>query len=252
VVRDAEKSTLVFNLNMGTVPVLNTETISKKATLALTTMAAKVENPLSSVPSKDTITAIDDVLSATTGVMFYASVTKSYKNPKDDASGSYCTVPVHYDFKDRETRVQAEKILRTACKINCATPYPVVLRECIRQTNEFFRGFYNTLYVSTSVDIAKMSLRVSYKLDKSSPWSSHDKLIAIPHDALNVGIRRVPIGFRMTGLITDTSSETMDTGEMVSASGSATETGSGSQNNRRTSRKDSATKSPSKGPIEPY
>jgi hypothetical protein len=106
--------------------------------------------------------------------------------------------------------------------------------------------------VSTTVDIAKMSLRVSYKIGKSSPWSSHVKLIAIPQDALNVGIRRVPIGFRMTGLITDTSSETMDTGEMVSASGSATKTGSGSQHSRRTSRKDSAMKSPSKGPIEPY
>ena len=38
-VKDAEKATLIFNLNMGNVPIMNQETISKKATLALTTMA---------------------------------------------------------------------------------------------------------------------------------------------------------------------------------------------------------------------
>ena len=42
-VREAEKSTLVFNLDMGTVPLMNTETMCKKATLALTKMAAQVE-----------------------------------------------------------------------------------------------------------------------------------------------------------------------------------------------------------------
>jgi hypothetical protein len=88
-IREPEKSTLMFNLDMGKVPLLNTETISKRATLALATMAAKTENPNSTIPSKDSISTIDDVLSVTTGMTFYGSVTKSYKNPKDTASGSY-------------------------------------------------------------------------------------------------------------------------------------------------------------------
>jgi hypothetical protein len=40
-IRDAERSTLVFNLDMGKVPIMNKETISKKATLSHTSMAAK-------------------------------------------------------------------------------------------------------------------------------------------------------------------------------------------------------------------
>jgi hypothetical protein len=221
---------------MGKVPLLNTATISKKTTLALTTMAAKVENPdnPNSVPSRDTIAAIDDILSVTTGMTFYGSVTKTYRNPKDDTSGSFCTIPVRYDFKDRETRIQAESILRSSCKINCATPYPAILRECIKQTGEFFRGFYNTSYVRVNVSLDKMSLRVLYKADKDSDWVSHDLLIPIPTAALDIGSRRAPRGFRMTGLIPDAAaSKVMDT----SASGAEAATS-------RTARKDSAGRSP--------
>jgi hypothetical protein len=201
-------------------------------------MATKVENPLSTVPSKDSIATIDDILSVTTGMTFYGSVTKSYKNPKDEASGSFCTVPVRYDFKDRETRVQAESILRSTCKVNCATPYPAVLRECIKQTGEFFRGFYTTDYVRVSVDIHKMSLRISYKEGKDAPWIYHDKLIPIPKEALNVALRRAPLGFKMTGLLPGSSDpETMDTGDTASRSGASS---------RRQSRKDSQGKSPAK------
>jgi hypothetical protein len=239
-VREAEKSTLIFNLDMGRVPLLNKDTISKKATLALTTMAAKVENSNTSLPSKETVTAIDDVLSVINDMTLYGSVTKSYNNPKDEASGSFCTIPVRYDFKDRETRIQAESILRKACNIKCATPYPVVLRECVKQTGSFFRGLYNTDYVRVGVEISRMALRVSYKSDKDSPWAYHDKLIAIPAEALDVNARRVPLGFKMSGLIPDT--ESMDFGE-VGGAGAISRSESGSP---RLSRKDSAGKSPNK------
>jgi hypothetical protein len=39
-IRDAERSTLCFNLNMGNVPLMNKTTISEKASLALAKMAA--------------------------------------------------------------------------------------------------------------------------------------------------------------------------------------------------------------------
>jgi hypothetical protein len=197
-------------------------------------MAAKAENPLSTFPSKDSVSTIDDILSVTTGMTFYGSVTKTYKNPKDKASGSYCTIPVRYEFKDRETRIQAETILKSTCNVNCATPYPATLRECMKQTGEFFRGVYNTDYVRVSVIGEKLALKVAYKADKDSRWLNHDVLIPIPKEAYNTA-RRAPAGFRMTGLIPDlsTAPETMDTGDTASGT-------------RRKSRKDSAEKSPQK------
>ena len=112
---------------------MNKETISKKATLALTSMAAKIEGKPSSSPSEESIAAIDDVLSMTTGMSFFGNTTKSYVNPKDKASRAYCTIPVKYEFQDKDTRMRAETALRARCKVSCATLYPVILRECIKQ-----------------------------------------------------------------------------------------------------------------------
>jgi hypothetical protein len=169
VLRDAEKSTLIFNLDMGKTPILNTETISKRATLA-TTMAAKVEKSRTSVPSHDSIAAIDDILSVTKGVTFFGKATKTYNNAKDAASGSFCTVPVRYDFKDRETRIQAESILRKTCNVNCSTPYPPLLRECIRQTTTYLKEKTGNDFVRVSVDIGKLTLKGQTKRNKDDAW----------------------------------------------------------------------------------
>jgi hypothetical protein len=229
---DAERSTLIFNLNMGAAPLLNTNTISKKATLALASMAANVEKPGSTVPSTESIAAIDDVLSVTKGMSFYGTVTKTYRNPKDEESGSFCTVPVRYEFKDRETKNNAEIILRKTCNVRCATPYPAILRECIRQTSEHVRKTTGDEYVRVSVDTGNLSLRVSHRKDKKSAWIFCDNEVKLPKDVLNISARRVPNGFKMPldGFLSDYS---METDQPLGATA-------------RQSRKDSAEKSPQK------
>ncbi len=42
-IREAERSTILFDLDLGRTPIMNQETISKRATLALASMAATVE-----------------------------------------------------------------------------------------------------------------------------------------------------------------------------------------------------------------
>jgi hypothetical protein len=71
-VEKAESSTLIFNLDMGRVPILNTETMSTKATLALAAMAAENENITGSVPTEDKIAGIDDILSVVKNIEFSA------------------------------------------------------------------------------------------------------------------------------------------------------------------------------------
>ena len=50
-IKEAEKSTLIFYLDMGRVPLINQTTIGVKATTALTSMAAMAEGRLPSNPS---------------------------------------------------------------------------------------------------------------------------------------------------------------------------------------------------------
>jgi len=216
-VKDAERSTLVFNLDMGSVPILNMDTISKKATLALTTMAAKAEGKRDTMPSMDAVAAIDDVLSVTKGMNFFGKSTKPYKNPKDkENTGKYYTIPVKYDFKDKDTRIRAETTLRERCKVNCSTPYPTILRECIRQTVNHYKSKYPEQIVRVQVDSSNMCLKVFRRpADKGSQWEQLNNPPKLPDEVLNISARAVPVGFIMPLVPIPSSplaSETMDTG----------------------------------------
>jgi len=155
-IRDAERSTLCFNLDMGNVPIMNKHTISEKASLALAKMAAAAENR--NFPSPDKIEALDDITSMVTNMELYGSSTKQYTGK--DSTG-FCTVPVRYQFKDREQKTFAEKTLRDICKVKCSTPYPAIVRECIKQVVAHVREVHPKDFVRVSVITKDFSLKVS-------------------------------------------------------------------------------------------
>jgi hypothetical protein len=249
-IREAEKSTLIFNLDMGKIPVLNTETISKRATLALTTMAAKTEKSKTSVPSADAVSAIDDVLSVTKGMCFFGRATKTYSNAKDSASGSFCTVPVKYDFKDRETRIQAESILRKTCNVNCSTPYPPPLRECIKQTTTYFQNKTGSNFVRVSVDIGKLCLKAQTKRNKDDRWTWIEESIRIPPAVITNTSRRLPVGFKMEFIPLESGPDAaaMDTGDTDGAVGGTAADAASSPSKRKPSQSSSR----NAAPLEPY
>jgi hypothetical protein len=194
-IKDAERSTLCFNLNMGNVPIMNQKTISEKATLALTKMAAAVEGKNRPLPSADAVAAIDDVTSLVTNMEFYGSSTKEYKGK--DATG-YCTVPVKYQFKNKEQKFFAEKKLRDICKVKCATPYPAIVRECIKQVVTHVRLSHPQDFVKVSVLPKEFSLKVSRRPPgKDLKWFEYPDLLRLPDEALDISVKKAPAGLRM-------------------------------------------------------
>jgi hypothetical protein len=200
-VQVAESSTLVFNLNMGRVPIMNRDTMATRATLALTSMAAaKEEGNRTSIPCDDTVAEIDDILSLAKNTEFYGKKTKTYTNSKDMLSGSYCTVPVRYEFENKDTCIEAEKLLRERCGANCATPYPAVLRECIRQVIDKVKKDYPDNQVKVAVDTDNLCLKVRRRVRKegtANRWENFNHELPLPKLALKVDIRKVPDGFLM-------------------------------------------------------
>jgi hypothetical protein len=190
-VKHAERSTLIFNLNLGSKKILNEKTILSNATLALSAAAAEVEGREGRGPSKESVCALDDVMSVTQNVVLYGKVTRPFENksnPQDPKNKTFFTMPVRYEFKDKETRLEAETILRDTCKIDCTTPYPANLRSCIRQTIDHFRRDYPEDYIKVAVDTQDLTLRVSRKV-KGDGWYNHKEPIPIPELALDVRAR---------------------------------------------------------------
>ena len=198
IVQDAEKSTVVFNLDMGRVPLINRSTMGIKATSALTAMAAAVEGRPANNPSTDTVTAIDDVLSVAEKVSFFGKSTKSLKG-KNPNSGAFCTIPVCYTFPDRETRFNAEQTIRTRCKASCSTPYPAALRECIKLAMVAGKRARPDEFVRVNVDLPKLSLKMSWRARNQNTWSRHDKHIPIPTLVIQ-SPSRVPEGLELENL----------------------------------------------------
>jgi hypothetical protein len=107
--REAEKKTVLFNLNLGKNPVMNKETISRKVT---ETLCAAVKSGKHDYDIKDAEEVLDDILSCSK-LEFLGSSTKRFtndNNPNDTRNGMH-TIPVRMDFKDRDTRFEAEIML---------------------------------------------------------------------------------------------------------------------------------------------
>lgn len=65
---------LVFNLDLGLVLLMNTNTIDKKETESITRKAATVKERTNGRPSDDTIAMLEDTLSVMKGIEFFGKV----------------------------------------------------------------------------------------------------------------------------------------------------------------------------------
>ena len=157
------------------------------------------------------------MLSVVKSMQFYGKSTCTYRNSRDPKSGSYCTIPVKYEFKDKDMRIRAETSLREHCNINCSTPYPTILREAIRQVISHVKTEYPGYQVKVNVDAKNLGLKVARRLinteDRSakSVWQDYDKLIPLPPEVLDTSARKVPENFKLKNLPTRPVESNMET-----------------------------------------
>jgi hypothetical protein len=246
-VREAEKSTLLFNLNLGTVPIVNQDTMSTKVTKALSDRAAQVDGLNRSIPCEDTTLSLDDVLSVVKGMKFYGRSTRTYRNPKDRLSGSYCTIPVRYDFSDKETRTHAETVFRDKCKVQCLTPYPLILRETIKQVIDQTKQKYPNNFVKVNVDTNAMQLLVVRRplLDKGDTskkvWTTESP-IPIPKECLDTKATTLPEGFKVSitpqdEMDTSSASDSEDDTRLTSTQNAHSQASANKSNGKRSPQK---------------
>jgi Holliday junction resolvase RusA-like endonuclease len=179
----AERSVTLFDLDLGPVPVLNRDTLSRKVTLHLHDRAQSQGiykgNPAAAEE------AIDDILScATIDILGKGSQTFYNKKDTGDArNGKMCTVPVKLTFRDKATRFQAELTLKKACKVKCSTPYPKQLRTIMDDLVKVCKPANSGCFILTRVDMDKLTVTARARTDKG--WKDLDNTAKIPLDILD-------------------------------------------------------------------
>jgi hypothetical protein len=177
-VREAEKATLVFNLDMGTVAVMNTNTMNRKFSLALKAKAVEVDGNANGEPKADTVTQLDDTLSMVKNMDYFGKTTKQAKGKE------FFSIPVKLAYKDKETRVAAEQNLRKLCKVSCTVPYHSTLRDFMKKAMEEAKAKYKNSFVQTRVDVENMTLRVSYR--QEGVWHNDVDRVSLPDSVLDL------------------------------------------------------------------
>jgi len=182
VLREAERRTVLFELDLGPAPIINKETISRKVTMALHGKASEGNHDWN---IKDAGEMVDDVLSCSQ-LEFLGSGTRKFFNNRsqtDPRNGKMCTVPIRMDFKNKDTRIRAESTLKGICKVNCSVPYPKKLRAMIRDTIAEGKKIHKESFIKTKVDIDNLRLSALAKIGGS--WTSLGLDKVIPLDILD-------------------------------------------------------------------
>jgi hypothetical protein len=179
----AERAVTLFDLDLGSVPVLNRETLSKKVTLVLHNRAQSEgiyrDNPSAAEE------AIDDILSCAS-IDILGKGSKVFYNKKDlndPRNGKMCSVPIKLSFKDKNTRFQAELALKKACKVKCATPYPKELRTLMDELVKSCKPENPGCFILPKVDADKMLISARARNDKG--WTDINRSVNIPLDLLD-------------------------------------------------------------------
>jgi hypothetical protein len=190
-VRDADKSLLVFGLDLGKVPIMNTSTLARNVTQDIVRKAAAVEGNGNGRPKEETVVTLDDTMSMVSGMDFFGKASKPYENRKnatDPANGTFCTMPVKLSFKSKEAKARAEKVLKKTCKVQCTTPYPLGLRQVINKVLHEQKNQFPGCFIQVKPDPDNLTLSVSRRAD--SGWINNYQSINLDNKVMDLeGVR---------------------------------------------------------------
>jgi hypothetical protein len=189
-VKDAERSILVFNLNLGNTPIMNPNTISGKVTLSLLNLMKAKEETLT--PTQGAKEFIDDILSQVVKMEFFGTKTSLCKHPGNSAlNGSFYTIPVKMMFKDRKGAQTASELLRECIGLSSTTPYHRSLRAAITLAVKMIREENPGYQAKANLDLNGKTLKCFIRTDTTPPgnWAPYGRNIPLPNVALDPSSR---------------------------------------------------------------
>jgi hypothetical protein len=206
-VKEAARSLLIFNLDMGQTPIMNPSTMSAKVTVGLLDKKADHEDTDRNTHTRESREFVDDILSQVVKMDFFGKKTGPCKIPgKPELNGNFYTIPVKLTFKDRSSAVAASDLLKECMGIHTTTPYHKSLRAAMTQVMNKAREANPGYQAKVHIDLTGKSMKCFVRPDTSPPgdWVPLGKNVPIPKEALDPSSRdykgmEVPMSPRIVG-----------------------------------------------------
>ncbi len=186
-VKDAEKSILIHNLNLGQSPTLNPATISSKITAALLLCVAQLDPLAEGVVTAGVKDTIDDIIGMVKGMTLFGTGTRPNRNPlKSEDNGKFFTVPVKLTFANKQVvAIRVTEVLKGTYKLPITTPYHKSLRACFTHVQKKVRALNPGYQVRVNLDAKNRLLKASVRPAEKCPWELLTETFPLPQQALD-------------------------------------------------------------------
>jgi hypothetical protein len=178
----AEKTAVVFDADLGRVPVANRTSLNGAFAAGLKAATMKVADE-SGGDANEAIRVVNDALSCVDNLDFIGQ-TSARKIDKSDPANpiplQFCTMPVRLDFPDRHTRIHFEKTLRKHCGLKATMSLPFQIRKYQNLFLNAMRSRYAGRAISARPDTSTMSFVAFMKKEVGNGWERCRESVPIP------------------------------------------------------------------------
>jgi hypothetical protein len=204
-VREAERSVVIYNLDLGQSPLLNPTTISSKVTAALISAAASNLKKENTNPMATAGEMVNDLLSQVKGMVLFGKGTRPCKDPKNsENNGKFYTVPVKLSFNNKQIAKSVNDILRQQYKVSTSIPYHKTLKKAMTLAHEKVSRANPGMQVLISLDTSNRNLKQfareppvqKYRTGPAN-WLSAGNPLPLPAEAMDPKIRNGPEDFTL-------------------------------------------------------
>jgi hypothetical protein len=191
-VREAERSVIVYNLDLGQAPIINPSTISSKVTAALFNHISSFEE---SATAKE---VVSDILSMVRSIDCSGTSTRPNKDPRNKANNAkFYTIPVKLAFNNKPMAKQVTDLLRRKYKLSTSIPYHKSLKASITLVYKKLEEEHPGYQVKVNLDTVNRRLRGSIRKPPtpdpdSQKWTHLGKTYPLPPEALDTKLRDIP------------------------------------------------------------
>jgi hypothetical protein len=168
----AEKSAVVFDVDLGPSPVANRATLNGAFAAGLKAATLKVASEVGS-DANEAIRVVNDALSCADNVDFKGQTSEKRIDKCDPANPimlPFCSMPVKLDFPDRNTRIHFERTLRKQCNLKATISLPTPIRKYQALYLKSMKEHLPGRAVMVRPDTASLSLITLVKEEGGGAW----------------------------------------------------------------------------------